>query len=112
MNLVVATGLPLDHRMASATMMYSVSPTYKRFDIGFSARLYDRDQRIKKRGIAKKAIKNAWLSLEVLNLFGIENAVSYLWVRGLDVRNGGLGQFAVPNYLTNRRVNLRFRIDF
>ena len=112
MNLVVATGLPFgppDGQRYNDVFRIS---TYKRFDIGFSARLYDREQRIKKRGIAKKAIKNAWLSLEVLNLFGIENAVSYLWVRGLDVRNGGLGQFAVPNYLTNRRVNLRFRIDF
>ena len=112
MNLVVATGLPFGPPDGERYNDVFRISTYKRFDIGFSARLYDRDQRIKKRGIAKKAIKNAWLSLEVLNLFGIENAVSYLWVRGLDVRNGGLGQFAVPNYLTNRRVNLRFRIDF
>ena len=57
-------------------------------------------------------MKQIWLSLEVFNLFGINNTVSYVWINGLDPRTGTFGQYAVPNYLSQRRVNLKFKVDF
>jgi hypothetical protein len=47
------------------------------------------------------------LSLEVFNLLGINNTVSYLWIK--DVTNRTYG---VPNFLTNRLINLRLQASF
>jgi hypothetical protein len=43
----------------------------------------------------------------VFNLLDISNVSSYYWVT--DVNNL---QYAVPNYLTRRQINLRLSIDF
>ena len=52
-------------------------------------------------------IRNCWLSLEVFNLLGVNNVSSYMWVT--DVYNV---QYAVPNYLTNRQLNLKLILEF
>ena len=54
-----------------------------------------------------KLIKNIWLGMECLNLFGISNVNSYYWIT--DVTNV---QYAVPNYLTGRMLNARLTFDF
>jgi hypothetical protein len=77
-------------------------PAYRRVDIGFSKQLI---------GGAAKTVKNQgflqnfeglWLSLDVFNLLQIQNTVSYTWIRDSFER-----QFAVPNYLTNRQINVK-----
>jgi hypothetical protein len=77
-------------------------------DVGFSGQLWTEDW-AKKKG--KKSlghiIKSAWASLEVFNILGINNTVSYLWVR--DIYNN---QYGVPNFLSNRRINGRIIINF
>ncbi|HKG06748.1 MAG TPA: hypothetical protein VKB19_09845, partial [Pedobacter sp.] len=45
--------------------------------------------------------------LEVFNLLNINNTVSYLWLK--DVNNV---QYAIPNYLTGRQLNLKLIIKF
>ena len=45
--------------------------------------------------------------VDCLNLLGIDNVSSYYWVT--DVTSH---QYAVPNYLTGRQVNVRVLIDF
>ena len=52
-------------------------------------------------------IKNIWVGIDCLNLFGINNVNSYYWIT--DVTNQ---QYAVPNYLTGRQVNVRLSMDF
>ncbi len=115
MGLVFGSGLPFgppDNERYKDT--YRI-PSYKRFDIGFSASLFDLEKRTEKGRNTKAFFSNMekiWLSLEVYNLFGINNTVSYIWINGLDPRTGTYGQYAVPNYLSNRRVNLKLRVDF
>lgn len=115
MSLIFASGLPFgppDNNRYADT--YRI-PSYRRFDVGFSASLFDIEKKEEKGKVPKsffKYLDKIWLSLEVYNLFGIQNTVSYIWIEGLDPRTGNFGQYAVPNYLTNRRVNLRFMIDF
>ena len=53
------------------------------------------------------ALFDVWLSAEMLNMFGINNTVSYLWVR--DFQNS---IYAVPNNLTARLFNVRLEVDF
>ena len=50
---------------------------------------------------------SAWISAEVFNLLDINNTISYLWVSDVGGR-----QFAVPNYLTRRQLNLKFIFRF
>ena len=55
----------------------------------------------------KSFLKDIWLGVDCLNLFGIDNVNSYYWVT--DVTNQ---QYAVPNYLTGRQINGRILIEF
>ena len=55
----------------------------------------------------QKALKNAWLGLDAFNLLDINNVNSYYWVT--DITNH---QYAVPNYLTGRMLNLRLLLEF
>ena len=72
--------------------------SYQRVDIGFSKIFFlTRASRL----------ESIWLSLEVLNLFGIENTISYTWIQELS------GNFiAVPNTLTNRFFNIKLTFRF
>ena len=55
----------------------------------------------------KSFLKNIWLGIDCLNLFGISNVNSYYWVT--DVTNR---QWAVPNYLTGRQINGKIIVNF
>ncbi|MEA3318029.1 MAG: TonB-dependent receptor, partial [Bacteroidota bacterium] len=85
-------------------------PPYRRVDIGFSKILIDKDN-----GFDNKILRNfksAWISLEVFNLLDINNTISYLWIKTLQNQEGVSGQYAVPNYLTSRRINLKLTAKF
>jgi hypothetical protein len=64
-------------------------------------------QEQKKRGFMVKNLKDAWVSLEIFNLFDMNNTISYYWVS--DYQNN---MYAVPNYLTGRRINLKMMVSF
>ena len=51
--------------------------------------------------------KEIWLGLDCFNLMDISNVSSYYWVT--DVNNI---QYAVPNYLTRRQINVRLSASF
>ena len=98
LRLAIADGLPFGAPHSGLEHQDFRAPAYKRADIGMSYRLYERGSR-------KSAIKNAWLGIDCLNLFGINNVNSYYWVT--DVTNQ---QYAVPNYLTGRQVNVKLSV--
>ena len=81
-------------------------PSYKRVDLGFSYELIGEDKPLPKSN-RFNFIKSAFISLEVWNLLGINNTVSYTWLR--DVTNQ---TYAIPNYLTYRMVNLKLQLKF
>lgn len=81
-------------------------PAYKRVDIGFSKDFLD-DFAIRKPGFLEKYFSSFTAYVEVFNLLNINNTVSYLWLKDLDNV-----QYAVPNYLTGRRLNLKLVIKF
>ena len=106
LKLIFGTGLPFgppDSPKYEHTLRY---PAYRRVDLGFSKQLIGGYSSFKKNN-PLKYIKNAWISLEVFNLFQVSNTVSYTWVSDISGR-----QYAVPNYLTPRQVNLRLLVDF
>ncbi len=101
-----ADGLPFGPTHSGREKMNFRAPAYKRVDIGMNYRLLNNEDGRYKTGIAG-AIKNAWLGIDAFNVFGINNVNSYYWVT--DITNN---QFAVPNYLTGRLLNLRLSLEF
>ncbi|MBK7959732.1 MAG: carboxypeptidase-like regulatory domain-containing protein [Bacteroidetes bacterium] len=82
--------------------------SYKRVDIGFSAMLYDiKKRKVQYEKVQYKHLKSIWATLEVFNLLGISNEVSKEWIKDYSNRI-----YAIPNYLTGRRVNLRIVVKF
>ena len=97
LRLAFADGLPFGAPHRGLEVQQFRAPAYKRADIGMSFRAI-------KEG---RGIKNLWLGIDCLNLFGISNVNSYYWVS--DVNNR---QWAVPNYLTGRQINGKLTIEF
>jgi hypothetical protein len=97
LRLAFADGLPFGAPHRGLEVQQFRAPAYKRADIGMSFRAI-------KEG---RGIKNLWLGIDCLNLFGISNVNSYYWVS--DVNNR---QWAVPNYLTGRQINGKMTIEF
>ena len=101
LRLAIADGLPFGAPHSGLEHQDFRAPAYKRADIGMSYCLYERGSH----GSSKSAIKNAWIGIDCLNLFGINNVNSYYWVT--DVTNQ---QYAVPNYLTGRQINVKLSL--
>lgn len=104
----IASGLPYglkgdnlvyrnDHRLKA----------YHRADIGFSWMLWDQDHGRYPMGKFFRFCRQAWISAEVYNLLKVKNEASVSWIRTLYNY-----QFAIPNYLTGQRFNLKFRLEF
>lgn len=82
---------------------------YHRVDIGLSKSLLTakiRDNRI------FRHLKSFWFSAELLNAFGVENQVSYDWIRTVENSYSSANLFGVPNYLTGRRINIKIQASF
>jgi hypothetical protein len=106
LTLIFGTGLPFgapDSPLYTHTLRY---PPYRRVDIGFSKLLIGEKTKFKDKN-PLRYIDNAWISLEVFNLFQISNTVSYIWVKDINNR-----EYAVPNYLTPRQVNIKLIVEF
>lgn len=101
---IFSDGLPVTAPRSTRDKAYFRTPPYKRIDIGFAYGLLTSDDHPKG---AFRYLKNVWLGLDVFNLLDISNVSSYYWVT--DVNNI---QYAVPNYLTRRQLNVRLTIDF
>ncbi len=103
LKLAYADGLPFSAPHRGVENFSFRAPAYKRADIGMSFRAVDREKKANK----KNPLRNIWLGVDCLNLFGINNVNSYYWIT--DVTNH---QYAVPNYLTGRQINGRVQIEF
>jgi len=104
LSFVFGTGLPFGPPRSPRYMAINRMPPYRRVDLGFSYDLM-KNQRFALK--SNRYLKNLWLGIEVLNLPNIDNTISYYWVS--DVNNR---QYAVPNYLTSRRINFRITGKF
>ena len=102
LRLSFADGLPFSAPHSNQDMNAFRAPAYKRADIGMSYRIRNNEDRAL-RGV----VRNIWLGIDCLNLFGIHNVNSYYWIT--DVSNQ---QYAVPNFLTGRMLNARLLVEF
>ena len=101
LRLAFADGLPFGAPHRGLEQQNFRAPAYKRADIGMAWLAYKGER---SNGFN---LRNVWVGIDCLNLFGISNVNSYYWVT--DVTNR---QWAVPNYLTGRQINGKITVEF
>ncbi|HMQ89030.1 MAG TPA: carboxypeptidase-like regulatory domain-containing protein [Flavilitoribacter sp.] len=108
LNFTVGTGLPFGLKGNNTVYRntYRFSP-YHRVDIGFSLQLWKSEWRSRRPHHFLRFTDSSWLSLEVFNLMQVQNQAGNTWIKTVFNQ-----QFAIPNYLTSRRINLRLRMEF
>jgi len=100
LNILYGSALPVGPPQSERWQDKFKIPAYKRVDLGFSKDFTDKNDGGKSR---LSAYFDALIVYaEIFNLFNINNTVSYLWIK--DVSNN---QYAVPDYLTSRQLNLK-----
>lgn len=98
LNLFFGSGLPFGPPQNFEKRNVFSGDTYRRLDIGFSKLFYLNKEKYKEE-------RQLMLSAEILNVLAVSNAISYTWVT--DVSNN---QFAVPNTLSARFLNVKLSI--
>ncbi len=108
LNFSLGTGLPfgIPNNNIELRNAYRYA-AYHRVDIGFSFSLWDEARRAKRPTHWLNFTRKTWLSLEVFNLMQVQNQASNTWIKTILEQ-----QYAIPNFLTSRRINLRMRMDF
>ncbi|HQE54509.1 TonB-dependent receptor [Tenuifilum sp.] len=104
---VYGSGLPMLDSSVPDQKSFRM-PSYKRIDVGFTKSFIDNGKRL----VGNLKIANLSVGVDIFNLFNFNNTVSYLWVQTVANQEGNSYRFAVPNYLTSRRVNVRFQMNF
>jgi hypothetical protein len=91
-------------------------PDERRFDQTFRMHAYRRvDIGLSKEFLNAKphAFFRKWtLNAEIFNLFDTKNTISYFWMQVVNNRKGVSQQYAIPNYLTSRRFNIKISASF
>ena len=108
LNLTVGSGLPfgvVDNNIIFRNP-YRFAP-YHRVDIGFGFQLWKDAWRKKHPKHFLRFTRDTWASLEVFNLMKVANEASNTWIKTIENT-----QYAIPNYLTGRRLNIRIRMEF
>lgn len=101
-------GLPTTAPRQGRDKGYFRAPAYKRVDIGLSYGLVtEADAARGGRTGFLRHFKSVWIGVDCFNLFDISNVSGYYWVT--DVNDI---QYAVPNYLTRRQLNVRLSVEF
>lgn len=106
LNLVYGSGMPFGVPDRNRYNDLNRIPSYRRVDLGVNRVLIEEDSK-KRDNFWRKNIQSAWIGIEVFNLLGVNNTISYIWIEDVTA-----ARYAVPNYLTNRRVNIKMQMRF
>jgi len=104
----IGTGLPFG--IKDNNIIYRNTYRYKpyhRVDIGFSFRLWGQGWEKRHPNNLFRVTRDSWLTLEIFNLLDVRNEASRTWIKTIF-----LSQYAVPNYLSSRRLDVKFRAEF
>jgi hypothetical protein len=100
-NLVFGSGLPFSPpNLPEERGTTALTRSYKRVDLGFSKVLTLRNSEESARRVGQ--LESLWLGLEILNVLAANNVGGYSYLQDV---NGDT--YSVPNYLSQRVVNLR-----
>ncbi|EAR00930.1 TonB-dependent receptor [Maribacter sp. HTCC2170] len=108
LNLVYNTGLPGGSPNFSDPYVFQNRlKDYKRADLGISHIFVDADKSYPENHWLNK-FKELSVGFEIFNLFNNKNSITNTWVRDIDSKN----EFAVPNFMTARVLNLQLKMRF
>ncbi|MCQ2975592.1 MAG: TonB-dependent receptor plug domain-containing protein [Bacteroidales bacterium] len=100
--LVYATPLPFGPENTPKYMAIYRTKSYLRTDFGLEAKLFKNKL---------KEDKSINISLDIFNLFDIKNTVSYSWITVVpSSTESDYVQYAIPDRLTSRRINIKISI--
>ena len=102
----VADGLPFGFSKSGNMSRRFRAPAYKRADIGLAWKAID-GSTLPAKFTCHGYLKDIWIGADCLNLLGIDNICSYYWIADVTGTN-----FAIPNYLTGRQLNLKLTVGF
>lgn len=106
LNLVYSTGVPGGSpSYADPYIFQNRLRDYKRADLGISYIFVDKNKRYGSNHWLR-SFNELSIGFEIFNLFNNQNSITNTWVRDVDSKN----EFAVPNFLTSRVLNLRLQI--
>ncbi len=97
LNLAYSTGLPFGPPDDLVNRNVFTATSYRRVDIGFSKLILKKNE--------TRKFESIWIGLNILNVLGVKNVVSYSWIADTN----GL-EYAVPNHLSGRFLNVRMII--
>ncbi|HET8860584.1 TonB-dependent receptor [Marivirga sp.] len=101
LKLQVGSGLPFGPPNSLENRNIFNGEWYRRMDIGFSKQFMgDRIQNL-------EYIESFWIGLDVLNVLGVSNTISYSWIEDVNGQT-----FAIPNSLSARFLNLKGIVKF
>ena len=106
LNMQFGSGLPFGPPNHIRWQQVARMPPYRRVDIGFAYQIIKEEKPLPK-SHPFHFMKSAFISIEVFNLLQINNTVSYTWVTDVTGR-----QYAIPNYLTRRQLNVKLQVKF
>ncbi len=104
--LVYGSGFPFGVPDRNRYNDINTMPSYRRVDIGFTKDLIAENTK-NRNNFLKRNIRSANLAFEVFNILGVNNTISYTWLQDATAQT-----WAVPNYLTSRRLNVRLQMKF
>ncbi|WP_350290857.1 TonB-dependent receptor [uncultured Croceitalea sp.] len=108
LNIVYNTGVPGGSpNNADPYQFQNRLRDYRRADLGISYIFADTENTHPKSHWLHK-FKEFSMGFEIFNLFNNQNSITNTWVRDADTQR----QFAVPNFLTSRILNLKFNLRF
>jgi hypothetical protein len=111
MQLHYASRIPFSPPNTPPHETYFRMPPYKRLDLGFSREISSRLKDYEKGHIAGNT-RSLWVGAEIFNILDIKNTISYFWVKTISYDPAIPGEFAIPNYLSGRRLNIKVIAKF
>ncbi len=104
---IFSDGLTMTAPRITRDVAWFRAPAYKRVDIGVSYQLVGAPSDGVRPYNFWRHFKDITIGVDLFNLFDISNVSSYYWVT--DINNL---QYAVPNYLTRRQINVHLNVAF
>jgi len=101
LKLQVGSGLPFSAPNSLKGRNSFSGEWYRRMDVGFSKQ-FDLENLN-----SFKFIESCWIGVDVLNVLGVSNTISYSWIEDFNGQN-----FAIPNSLSARFLNVKGIVKF
>ena len=107
LNLVYNTGVPGGSPSYADPYDFQIRlRDYRRADLGISLELVNPTKTYNARW--KKKFRELAIGFEIYNMFNNQNSITNTWVRDVYSKQ----QFAIPNFMTGRVLNLKLRMKF